>query len=75
MCDIIDLVRADYLHIMRWAAQPGELSRQDSKDSGPALASTWLTLASLIDLHMRADDEICGPAVFGTAPRGGALAR
>jgi hypothetical protein len=40
MCDIIDLVRADYLHIMRWAAQLGELSRQDSKDSGPALAST-----------------------------------
>jgi hypothetical protein len=75
MCDIIDLIRADYLHIMRWAAQFGELGRQDSEESRPALASTWLTLASLIDLHMRADDEICGPVVFGTAPRGRALAR
>ena len=75
MCDIIDLIRADYLHIMRWAAKLGELSRHYSEESRPALVSTWLTLASLIDLHMRADDEICGPAVFGTAPRGRALAR
>jgi hypothetical protein len=74
MCDIIDLIRADYLHIMRWAAQFGELSRHYSEESRPALISTWMTLARLIDLHMRADDEICGPVVFGTAPRGRALA-
>jgi hypothetical protein len=75
MCDILDLITADYLHIMRWAARLGELSRQHGAGSRPALVSTWLTLAGLIDLHMRADDEICGPAVFGAAPRGRALAR
>ncbi len=70
MCDIIDLIRADYLHIMRWAAKLGELSRRYGEEYRPALVSTWLTLASMIDLHMRADDEICGPAVLG--PRHGA---
>lgn len=31
-------------------------------------------LASLIELHMDAEEEICGPAVLGTAGRGGVLA-
>ena len=30
MCDIIDLIEAGHLHIMRWAARLGELSRQAS---------------------------------------------
>jgi hypothetical protein len=29
MCDIIDLIEADHLHIMRWAARLGELSDQE----------------------------------------------
>lgn len=76
MADIIDLITADHLQIMRWAAKLGELCRQGADgNSGTTLAATWVTLASLIDLHMRADDEICGPAVFGTDPEGQILAR
>jgi hypothetical protein len=74
--DIIDLVKADHLQIMHWAARLGELSGRDGdQDSGPALARTWLTLAGLIELHMRADEEICGPAVFGANARGRVLGR
>jgi hypothetical protein len=53
MCDILDLLTADYPHIMRWAAKLGGLSRQHGEESRSALVSTWLTLASLIK-HMRA---------------------
>jgi hypothetical protein len=67
MRDIIDLIQADHLHITRWAARLGELSRQDSdQESLPVLVTTWQTLTGLIELHMRGDDEICGPAVLGT---------
>jgi hypothetical protein len=76
MADIIDLIGADHLHIMRWAARLGELSRQgDGHVSRSALVTTWKTLATLIDLHMSADEEVCGPAVFGSDPQGPALAR
>lgn len=76
MRDIIDLIEADHLHIMRWAARLGELSRQDGdKELVPVLARTWQTLAGLIELHMSADEEICGPAIFGTGRRGRVLAR
>lgn len=76
MADIIDLIRADQLHIMRWAARLGELYRQGADGNSRAtLAATWATLASLIDLHMRADEEICGPAVLGTDADAQALAR
>ena len=76
MCDIIDVIEADRLHITRWAERLGELSRQDSdQESGPILVRTWQTLASLIELHMRVDEEICGPAVVGADVQGRALAR
>lgn len=76
MCDIIDLIEADQLHIMHWAARLGELGRQDSgQESGPALARTWQTVAWLIELHMRADEEICAPAVLLSDARGRVLAR
>ena len=76
MRDIIDLIEVDHLHITRWAASLCELSRQDGdQEPGPVLVRTWQTLASLIELHMRADEEICGPAVLGTGERGRVLAR
>jgi hypothetical protein len=76
MRDIIDLIRADHLQTMHWAARLGELSRRDSgQESRPVLVTTWQTLASLIDLHMRADEEICGPAVFGTSAQAPVLVR
>lgn len=76
MCDIIDLIEADHLHIMHWAARLGELSRQDSgQEPDPVLARTWQTVAELIELHMRADEEICGPPVLGADAQGRVLAR
>ena len=76
MCDIIDLVETDRLHIMRWAARLGELGRQDSgQGSDPVLVRTWQTVAYLMELHMSADEEICGPAVFGADGRGRVLTR
>jgi hypothetical protein len=76
MADIIELILADHLPIMRWAARLGDLHRRGrGRDTRAELAATWQTLAALIDLHMRADDEICGPAVFGDDPAGRAMAR
>ena len=76
MCDIIDLVETDRLHIMRWVARLGELGRQDSSQGAdPVLVRTWQTVAYLIELHMSADEEICGPAVFGADGQVRVLAR
>jgi anti-anti-sigma regulatory factor len=76
MADIIDLGGASRLHILRWQAQLGQLRRQRCDPaSRPELGATWDTLASLIDLHMRAEDEICGPAIYGRTAEGMALAR
>lgn len=74
MADIIELILADHLQIMRWAARLGDLHRR-GRDARAELAATWETLAALIDLHMRADDEICDPAVFGGGPEGRAMTR
>jgi hypothetical protein len=74
MADIIELILADHLQIMRWAARLGDLHGR-GRDARAELAATWETLAALIDLHMRADDEICDPAVFGGGPEGRAMTR
>src|SRR5690242_3407946 len=67
MAEIIELIAADHLHIMRWQVRLAELRhRRGEPGDAPALAVTWNTLASLIDLHMAADEEVCGPP--STAP-------
>lgn len=76
MADIIDLIEANHLHILRWQAQLGELRHQPgTRVTGVTLTATWNTLAAMIDLHMRADEEICVLAVCGTGPRGWDLTR
>lgn len=76
MAEIIELIAADYLHIMRWQVRFGELLRHSSNPGlRPELAATWDTVAMLIDLHMAAEDEVCAPAVYGTGPDGLALVR
>jgi anti-anti-sigma regulatory factor len=76
MADVIDLIKASQLHILRWQARLGQLRRQHgAPDTGPEAAAAWDTAACLIDLHMRADDEICGPAIYDLTPSGRALAR
>lgn len=70
MAGIIDLREASCLHIVRWRARLGELRRR----AGPApcpeeLAAAWETVATLTDLHMAAEDEICVPAISRTVPQ------
>jgi hemerythrin HHE cation binding domain-containing protein len=74
MADIMELILADHLQIMRWAARLVDLHRR-GRDDRAEPAATWETLAALIDLHMRADDEICVPAVLGDGPAGRAMTR
>src|SRR5689334_14551930 len=72
MAEIIELIAADHLHIMRWQVRLAELRhRRGEPGHAPALAFTWNTLASLIDLHMAADEEVCGPAIYGTGRMAG----
>lgn len=76
MADIIDLIRASGLHILHWQLRLGELRRRRGELApGPQLAAAWDTVASLIDLHMAAWDEVCGPAIYSPTPPGRALAR
>jgi anti-anti-sigma factor len=76
MADITDLVGASRLHILRWQARLGQLRRQRGAPApGPEAAAAWDTAARLIDLHMHAGDEICGPAIYDRTPSGRALAR
>jgi anti-anti-sigma factor len=67
--DINDLMEASCLHIMRWQARLGAQHRHRGPVSGPELAAAWDTAAFLIDLHLSAEDEICGPAICGFAPQ------
>ncbi len=74
--DIIDLAGASHLHILGWQAWLGELRRcPGDPASGPALATVWETLAALIELHMRAEEEVCAPALYDPTPQGQALTR
>lgn len=74
--DIIDLTAASHLHVLHWQAQLGEL-RRGLGASPPALdlVAAWDTVAALINLDMRAEDEICAMALYSTTPEGRALAR
>lgn len=63
VADIIDLMEASCLHILRWQARLGELHRNGDGAPVPQVARAWETAASLIGLHMRAEDEICAPAI------------
>jgi hypothetical protein len=73
---LIDLITASQLHILRWQAWLGGLSRRlGAPPPGPGLAGTWDTVAALIDLHMAADEEVCAPAIYDRTPPGRALAQ
>ena len=77
MTDIIDLIEASQLHILRWQGWLEELGRRPGAPSPGhlGLAATWGTVAALIDLDMRADDEVCAPAIYDRTRQGRALAR
>jgi hypothetical protein len=59
MAEIIELIAADHLHIVRWQVRLADLCRHRGEPGcAPELAATWDTLAALIDLHM--DGQIRG---------------
>src|SRR5207302_6181841 len=48
MTDIIDLIAASHLHVLRWQARLGALGRRlGAPPPGPGLAGTWDTIAAL----------------------------
>ena len=64
MADICDVIRADGTHILCWQTRLGQLRRGPGSPAGPDLAVTWDTVTALIDLHGRAEEEICDPAIY-----------
>jgi hypothetical protein len=75
MAEIVELIAADHLHIMRWQLRLAELRHRAEPSQTLALVTTWETLSGLIGLHMAADEEVCCPAICGTGPAGLDLAR
>jgi hypothetical protein len=73
MADISDVIKADGAHILCWQARLGQLRRGADPPYGPDLAATWETVTTLIDLHGRAEEEICDQAIYGTEPQGRVL--
>jgi hypothetical protein len=75
MADISDVIWADGTHILCWRARLGQLARGASPAFDPDLAATWDTVTALIDLHARAEEAICEPAIYSTGSQGMTLAR
>jgi hypothetical protein len=71
LIDIVELVLSDHERILRLQTALHDVARYHH-DGGSrwALASTWDRLASLIELHIEAQGEICYPAIFEASPAG-----
>lgn len=71
MADIIELLLSDHERILRLQTALSDVARYHS-DAGPAwaLPNIWDRLATLIELHIEAEEEICFLAMFGTSPAG-----
>ena len=71
--DIIELVMADHRRIRRLSAALEDMARWGN-DSVWMLSHSWLRLASLLEVHTRAEEEICYlPATRGHPDRTGHL--
>jgi hypothetical protein len=66
MTDITDVTDTDHLHILRWQARLGDRLLQSGDPPRLELLTIWDTLTSLMDLHMRAEEEICTLAIYST---------
>jgi hemerythrin HHE cation binding domain-containing protein len=56
--DICELVMADHRRIRRLSAALDDAARWDG-ESGSTLAHAWLRLATLLEAHAAAEEEIC----------------
>ncbi|HWG02980.1 MAG TPA: hemerythrin domain-containing protein [Trebonia sp.] len=77
MADILQLLTASRYHIQLARSRLRKLTGQPLAGSGAfpvisAIHSAWNDLATLIDWHMAAEDEICRIPAAGSSPAGGA---
>lgn len=66
LADVIALIRANHLTILRWQVVLGDLRWQGRHPRTPpsrALPGVWNIFARLLDWHMGAREEICGLAM------------
>ena len=69
MADIVELILTDHQRIMLMQAALRDVTRSGADGgSGQMLARVWERLACLIEVHADAEEEICCPTMFGTAP-------
>lgn len=64
---IFDLIMADHRRIRRLSAALDDMARWNG-DSGSMLGHAWLRLASLLEVHTRAEEEICYLPMSGCGP-------
>ena len=65
--DIFEQIMADHRRIRRLCAALDDMARWGG-DSGWMLAHAWLRLASLLEAHTRAEEEICYLPMSGCRP-------
>jgi Hemerythrin HHE cation binding domain len=64
--DVIDLILADHRRIRRLAEALSEAARHAGEPRLHwMLSDLWQRLADLLEAHFAAEEEICGPAMFG----------
>ena len=67
--DIFELIMADHRRIRRLSAALDDMARCGG-DPGWMLAHAWVRLASLLEAHTRAEEEICYLPMSGCRPHG-----
>lgn len=67
--EIGELIFAEHARILRlFAALDGLARRGEPAVAHLALDQIWRRLASLLEVHCRAEEEVCFPLVFGGGP-------
>jgi Hemerythrin HHE cation binding domain len=65
--EIGELIVTEHARILRLFRALDDLARRgDSAVARLALSQVWARLASLLEVHTRAEEEICFPLVFGS---------
>jgi len=70
MADIIEVIADDHrrIRLLREALHAAAAGQDGNPAAGDTLASAWDSLAGLIELHLRGQDEICLRPAAGIEP-------
>lgn len=69
--EIAELIFAEHARIIRlFGALEGLVRRAEPTVTRLALDQIWTRLASLLEVHCRAEEEVCFPLMFGSGPAG-----